>query len=138
MKNRKNKGEKKMSMWTHIVASLDVETYIESNTIKEDVEKMLKKAPKITGSEGPADIFVNVLSGHNVSCWDGDDRREYQTRVVITVIGDLRDRMKAQTEDEWSKFKNFIGQDEWAEEEYEQENSLNFTIRNCAYEIKGY
>lgn len=128
-----------MSYWTHIVASIDAETYIESDTIKTDVEKMLERAPKITGSEGPADVFVNVLSGYNVSCWDEDKHHEYQTRVVITVVGDLRDRMKEQTEKEWTEFKKFIGE-ELLEDSDEEGNpdGLNFGIRNCSYEIIGW
>ena len=125
-----------MSMWTHIVASIDVDTFKESHTIKEDVEKMLEDAPKITGSEGPADVFVNVLSGYTISTYNENDEKEkFQTRVVITVIGDLRDRTKAQTEKEWNDFKNFIGiEPELYDEDRE---GLNLEIRNCSCEIKG-
>lgn len=146
-----------MSYWTHIVAAIDVDTYKQSRTIKEDVEKMLTDAPKITGSEGPADVFVNVLSGYNhwtscdcQSCEYGNTRRrdeidggwycdaaddyncpsgEYQSRVVITVVGDLRDRMKDDTKSEWKEFKKYI-------EKHIDENG--FGIRNCSYNIKGY
>ena len=31
-----------MSYWTHIVAAIDVETYIQSKTIQSDVEKLLE------------------------------------------------------------------------------------------------
>jgi len=126
-----------MSWWTHITASLDVDTYIESDNIKEHVEKLLEKAPKITGSEGPADVFVNVLSGHNHSIYDDEGFREFQTRVVITIIGDLRDRYKDQTEDEWNKFKAFIGEDENDESFIKDPNGLNFTIRNYSCNIMG-
>jgi len=54
---------------------------------------------------------------------------EYQTRVVITVIGDLRDRMRQRTRDEWYAFKKYI------------EKSINndgFTIRNCSCNIIGW
>lgn len=119
-----------MSMWTHIVASIDVDTFKESHTIKEDVEKMLEKAPKITGSEGPADVFVNVLSGSDITDVNGD---EFQTRIAITVIGDLRDRTKDQTEKEWNEFKDFIG----VEPEFysDDREGLNFEIRNCSCNI---
>ena len=124
-----------MSMWTHIVASIDVDTFKESHTIKKDVEKMLKNAPKITGSEGPADVFVNVLSGYTISSYENGKKEKFQTRVVITVIGDLRDRTKDQTEKEWNDFKNFIG----IEPEFYDENrkGLNLEIRNCSCTIKG-
>ena len=55
-----------MSCWTHIVAAIDVETWIESHTIRDDVYDLLADAPRITGTEGNAEIFVNVLSGHNL------------------------------------------------------------------------
>jgi len=90
---------------------------------------------KITGSEGNADVFVNVLSGHNI--WTNCDCRSceyertiiyhteggyscdaeegykcpegtYQTRVVITVLGDLRDREKEQTKREYKDFYNYV------------------------------
>ena len=124
-----------MSMWTHIVASIDVDTFIESHTIKEDVEKMLEKAPKITGSEGPADVFINVRSGSNISNMENDKYEEFQTLITITVVGDLRDRTKDQTEKEWQAFKDFIG----IEPELYDENreGLNLEIRNCACRIWG-
>lgn len=145
-----------MSSWTHIVAAIDVDTYKRSATIKEDVEKMLEHAPKITGSEGPADVFVNVLSGHNYwtscdceRCEYGNTVRyldeggfecdatmdyrcpqgEYQTRVVITIIGDLRDRMKDTTKEEWKAFKKYIEK---------HVNGNGFGIRNCTCKIQGY
>ena len=123
-----------MSSWTHIVASLHIDTNIEDHEIKKVVESMLSKAPKITGSEEDADIFVNTLSGHNT--WTSFDCKacqyketveitgegllcncpdnfhcpsgEYQTRVVITVVGDLRDRQKKQTQREYQRFKKYI------------------------------
>ena len=124
-----------MSMWTHIVASIDVDTFKESHTIKEDVEKMLENAPKITGSERPADVFVNVLSGYTISTYENDKHEKFQTRVVITVIGDLRDRTVDQTEKEWKQFKDFIG----VEPEFysDDREGLNFEIRNCSCEIRG-
>lgn len=139
-----------MSYWTHIIATLDVDTYIEDKNIKEKVEDILKDAPKITGSEKNADIFVNVLSGHNTSTncdcnscdykdtiihhdkggfsCDADKTYqcpwgEYQTRVVITVIGDLRDRIKERTKEEYKEFYNFIKD--------------KFYIRNKSYKILG-
>ena len=147
-----------MSYWTHIAAVIDVDTYIESPTIQSDVEKLLKDAPKITGSEEDAAVFVNVLPGYNVSMsadcahckfYGGEegaeeghffcsaDRNkgdecldsEYQTRVVITVIGDLRDRMRDQTKKEWLEFKKYIAK---------HVNDNGFYIRNCACNIQGY
>ena len=97
-----------MSRWTHIVAAIDVDTYIESENLQGDVNELMKYAPKITGSESDADVFINILSGHNVSCWEDGKHNNYQTRIVITIIGDLRDRSHKITEKEWTKFKKFI------------------------------
>ena len=148
-----------MSCWTHIVAAIDVDTWIESNTIEYDVRNLLKDAPLITGSASNAEVFVNVLSGNNVwvshDCfhcsyyggptYDDDDEGgyycdapndfecpegRYQTRVVITVIGDLKDRMKDQTKREFRQFKRFI------EKHINEERG--FHIRNCACNIVGW
>lgn len=124
-----------MSKWTHIVASIDVDTFIESHTIKEDIEKMLEEAPKITGSEGPADVFINVRSGSNISTMIDDKEEKFQTLLVITVIGDLRDRTKDQTEKEWKAFKDFIGVEPKLYDENRE--GLNLEIRNCACQIWG-
>lgn len=142
-----------MSYWTHIVATFDIDTYKRDKNIKEVIEEMLKNAPKITGSERNADIFVNVLSGHNV--WIGGDCKicpykdtvihheeggyscdaeegfkcpesEYQTRVSITIIGSLRDRIKSQTEKEFNKFVEYL------------RKNCDFEIENMAFSIMGY
>lgn len=141
-----------MSYWTHITAAIDVDTCIEDDNIGDIVKNLLKHAPLITGSEGPADLFVNVLPGHNTftsadchkcpygktvhhddlgSTCDGPDdyqcpEGEYQTRVVITVVGDLRDRLKEQTKREWKKFFDYIKN---------KINGSGFVIRSCACHI---
>lgn len=142
-----------MSCWTHIVAVIDVDTNIKEKNIKEVVENMLKDAPKITGSERNADIFVNVLSGYNVSmgadcehckykntiihhktggftCEADDDyecpKGEYQTRVIITVAGNLRDRLKEQTKREYKEFYNYL------------KKNCRFNIKNKTVNIIGW
>ena len=129
-----------MSMWTHITACMSVETGIVAKkpALKKQVKEYLDKAPKITGSEGPADVFVNIQSGYSFyTSYDcdrckykdsiielkdenGDDymmcsapdkhdcSAEYQTRVVISVQGDLRDRVKEETEKEFEEFKRYV------------------------------
>lgn len=145
-----------MSMWTHIVAAIDVDTCIECDDIENRIEKLLKIAPKITGSEGDADVFVNVLSGYNMYTSKDCDRCEfgnsivhldegvftceapvnyecpsgkYQTRAVITVIGDLRDRTRDRTKAEWMEFKKYIDKNI---------NGRGFIIRNYAWKIIGW
>ena len=124
-----------MSWWTYIVATIDVDIWQERHDIKEYVENLLKDAPPITGSEGNADVFVNVRGGHSVTVfpncklcpffggYDSEDEwicrkptpikcpepeTEYQSRVVITVAGDLRDRYMPQTQAEWQAFKKYV------------------------------
>lgn len=141
-----------MSSWTHIAAVIDVDTNIISKNLQKKVEELLSKAPKITGSEGDADVFINVLSGYNYytssdcreckygesfieneseeeSC-DADEfficpSGNYQTRVVITILGDQRDRMREQTKKEYKEFMRFI------------EKDCNFIIRNKSVKILG-
>lgn len=144
-----------MSMWTHIVASIDVDTFKEINDPKSYVEELLKNAPKITGSEEDAEVFVNVLGGHNIFtsadcanceyyggrceddeggfyCSAPEDKSfrcptgEYQSRVVITVIGDLRDRLIGQTQKEWKAFKKYV----------RKAIGQSYGVRNCSCQIK--
>ena len=129
-----------MSMWTHITACMSVETGIVAKkpALKKQVKEYLDKAPKITGSEGPADVFVNIQGGYSfytsrdcdrckykdsiieLKDENGDDymmcsasekrdcSAKYQTRIVISVQGDLRDRVKEETEKEFEEFKEYV------------------------------
>lgn len=141
-----------MSHWTHITACLSVDTYIEKPNILDLTKEYIAKAPKITGSEGDASVFINLQEGYNTwkSCdcdnckykdtqrevtidgllyiecdgpSDNDCSGEYQSCVVISVQGDLRDRTKEQTEKEFKEFLAFI------------ENK--YTVRDYAVNIKG-
>lgn len=140
-----------MSHWTHIVGVMHVETHRTEDDIKLYVEEKLKNAPKITGSEGDADVFVNRQSGYSVwlsndcgRCQYGDTVEycngyqecdapegfrcpsgEYQSRVIITVCGDLRDRSKEETEKEWDEFYRYV------------EEELGFGVRVFACKITG-
>lgn len=141
-----------MSFWTHIVGVMHVETYAEVDDIKAYVEEALKGAPKITGSEMDASVFVNIEPWHNVStncdcgrcqyketlkfyddgfeCDAPDGYRcpygEYKTRAVITIQGDLRDRMKQRTKKEWNAFHRYIAK------------KLKWTIRLATCRIEGW
>ena len=124
-------------MWTHITACLSVDTGLTqpNSILKKIMLKEMKEAPKITGSEGGADIFVNVQSGYNfitgIDCnrcpygesaeWSREagyqcDAPEghkcpdgkYQSCVTISIQGDLRDRAVEQTQKEFDEFLEFI------------------------------
>lgn len=144
-----------MSCWTHITACFSVETGVMKKRadLKKEVQKTLNQAPKITGSEGDADIFVNIQNGsnwfishdcehckykntlkrivdeegHEYEECDGPDdyecSAEYQTCVVISIQGDLRDRISTKTQSEFDDFVKFLNK--------------HFTIRDYAYNIEG-
>lgn len=143
-----------MSCWTHITACLSVETNIiaKKSDLRKQVKTFLKNAPKITGSERNADVFVNIQSGYT---WfishdcehckyketlrtvtiDGEEGQEcdapdnyncsgeYQSCVVISIQGDLRDREFNRTKEE---FENFL--------EYVKDK---FHVRDYTYNIEG-
>lgn len=129
-----------MSYWTHITACISVDTCLLATRpqLKKLVKEYLAKAPKITGSEGDADIFINVQSGYNsyvshdcdhckykdqvkytlapdgfeyLDCEKAKGRdcsAEHQSCIVITVQGDLRDRVKATTRKEFNAFLKYV------------------------------
>lgn len=124
-----------MSNWCHVVGCIYIDTNLKRKDIKDYVEKIIKKAPKITGSERDADIFVNVLSGYNTStncdcdnciykdsivplkvglfqCDAEDDydcpRAEYQTCLSLTIVGDLRDRKYLEVMYDLNNFIKYI------------------------------
>lgn len=126
-----------MSKWTHITSCLSVETGLTQprSVLKKIITKSLKEAPKITGSEGCADVFVNVKSGYNfwtsADCnrcpfgetaeWSKDGgysceapegtecpNGKYQSCVIISVQGDLRDRVPEQTQKEFDEFLEYL------------------------------
>lgn len=143
-----------MSYWTHITACLSVETNIAAKKpqLMKQVKEYLQDAPKITGSEGNADIFVNIPSGYNwyvsIDCEhckyndtiqeytdkeggyfecdrpeDYDCSAKYQTCVVISIQGDLRDRTRQHTKKEFNEFKKYL--------------SRVWYIRNYTVKIEG-
>lgn len=126
-----------MSSWTHITSCLSIETGLTQpkSVLKKIMMKELREAPKITGSEKCADVFVNVKSGSNFwtssdcnrcpfgetaewskekgyECEAPEDYKcpsgEYQSCVVISVQGDLRDRSPDQTQEEFDEFLKYL------------------------------
>lgn len=124
-----------MSQWTSIAGVVYLDTMLTIPNIKEFVEKFLEYAPKITGSERNANIFVNVVNHNNffddAPCYScvygntvkrlGDNSficksyKDYkcpelqcQTKIVITVIGELRDKNIEDTKKEWKEFLKYL------------------------------
>ena len=95
-----------MSHWTHVRGIIEVDTM--GRTTAESrflAETAVNHLPRITGSEGPAKLYITTPEGHNVSSnTDENDNFsnlgdpfyhglfEAQTKMLITVAGDLRDR----------------------------------------------
>jgi hypothetical protein len=105
------KGVRNMSLWTYVIGSICVDTH--SDNAVEKVKNFLDIAPKITGSERDVDIFLNQPIGYN--CYESDfDKNgifiehEYESRVVITLFGTLRDRQKQQTQEEVLNFMQYL------------------------------
>lgn len=101
--------------------------------IDKEVADIIANAPKLTGSEGPADVFVNRGSWEMCAAdkfgsaydtesddWkngvpqcktdDGDEIRMigFKTEYIVTVCGALRDRMPNETRREWLAFKRYL------------------------------
>lgn len=114
-----------MSRWTHIVGAIHIDTFRTYNDIEEYVRKKLKEAPEIVGSEGNASIFVNKENGYCIFCNEG----EFQSRAIITIQGDLRDKDGGTTKKEVEKFIYYIKKLGWyirifvinIEDEYSQD-----------------
>ena len=95
-------------MWTHVTGCIYVDTMHNSKNIKKYVEKILKDAPLVTGSERNADIFINPLTGYNTSVYNSKSIKNFQTCVGVTIVADLRDRKIEETREEIANFLDFI------------------------------
>ena len=106
-----------MSNWTHVIAAYEVNTWRCSKKIRTIVRKIMKHAPEISGSEGPADMFINFPSGFSessVKFVNGTCKRvDYQTHFVVTISGHLRDRIADTTKNELKRFETFLKSQDW-------------------------
>lgn len=98
-----------MSRWTHVVGAIHIDTFGICNDIERYIKGKLKDAPQITGSEGSASIFVNKENGYCMFCNEG----EFQSRAIITIQGDLRDKDGSTTKKEVEKFIDYIKKLNW-------------------------
>lgn len=98
-----------MSLWTHVTGAIYVNMYAQSNEqTLNHARHMLANAPKVTGSEGDMQTFVNLLSGYNYVEFDNGIKRKWQTGVIISLVGDLRDRTIEATNQELKAFLDYI------------------------------
>lgn len=97
-----------MSIWTHIQSVIIAKTS-DSDTPLKDIKSIMKHAPKITGSEEDAFVFINHIPRTTSSCIDENGEcHEYENDFCITIVGDLRDRCFEETAKEYSRFIRFI------------------------------
>ena len=95
-----------MSQWSYIYGVIVIDTGLSTTALK-DINKFLKTAPKITGSEKDADIFVNQPSGYNFATDDDNGGTLHvHTVVILTIHGCLRDKNKKQTKKEFELFSS--------------------------------
>lgn len=101
-----------MSRWTHITSCMSVDTFEENRKrIKKSIINYINNAPKITGSEADAEVYITLQRGYNVSSWKRDkhgDYIQYQTCIIISIQGDLRDKDGETTKEEFIDFLNYI------------------------------
>ena len=101
-----------MSRWTHITSCMSVDTCIENKKrVKKSIIDYIAKAPKITGSENDAEVYVTLQRGYNISSWEQDRKGEfikYQSCIIISIQGDLRDKDGETTKEEFIDFLNYI------------------------------
>lgn len=93
-----------MSIWTSIHATIEVVCVneIEEKDVKAIVQDMNAYAPKVTGSEGNADIFLDVEEEYKL---DGATPRYC---ITICITGSLRDRDKTRVLEEFEGFVTWL------------------------------
>lgn len=98
-----------MSLWTHVVGAVYVNMYTQATAQTLNYARhMIMNAPKVTGSEGDMQVYIHLLSGYNNHLFDGGTEVKWQTGVVISLVGDLRDRTIEKTNQELKAFLDYI------------------------------
>lgn len=100
-----------MSMWTYVRGVILVDTWADyTPAALYQAQSVVDHLPRITGSEGPVQFYVTSRRGYNMVrfCDEYDqqsnlgegrfqDKFKSQSEVLITLCGNLRDRMLPQT-----------------------------------------
>lgn len=91
-----------MSIWSYVYGIIEVDTYARSNAEAMYLtQTVVDHLPRIYGSEGDAKFYLNKPYGHNTSS-NADEfgnfsnlgdygSFECQTKILITIVGKLRD-----------------------------------------------
>ena len=93
-----------MSIWTSIHATIEVVdiSKISANDVKSIVQDINAYAPKITGAEGNADIFLDVEEESTL------DEIPPRYCITIRIAGALRDRDKPRVLEEFEGFIKWL------------------------------
>lgn len=108
-----------MSHWTYARGTVEVSPMGRTQAEKRYIlETVLDHLPKVTGSEGPMDIYIVQPKGHSMSSshtefgmyggyinWDKDNLSlQVQDEYILVIDGSLRDREFDQTFREFQKW----------------------------------
>ena len=108
-----------MSHWTYVRGTVEVSPMGRTQAEKRYIlETVLDHLPKVTGSEGPMDVYIIQPKGHSMSSshtefgmyggyidWDKDNLSlQVQGDYILLVDGSLRDREFDQTYREFQKW----------------------------------
>lgn len=106
-----------MSYWTYVTGVIEIDSYAATNPMADYITRtVLAHLPKVSGSEGYMKCYVIVPDGHNVSSSHNELMEpvsfglrnvfETQTKRLIVLDGNLRDRFFEETFSELNKFLN--------------------------------
>ena len=106
-----------MSNWTSVKGILEIDTPGRTQAeCQYVVDTVISHLPKVTGSEHDMDIYVIKCAGTNVSSdYDEfgkytEDGVSYQSRYMIAVDGDLRDRYFEETKEAFMNWLDIFTQ----------------------------
>lgn len=132
-----------MSSWTYVQGLIELDvpgrTQAEKNYI---LQTVIDHLPKVTGSEKPMNIYTIKTAGHN--SWQNFDEFynrvedfKTQSRYLLVLNGNLRDRYYKDTFKELNNFLNRLGKrlmvDSVYVRLYDYERSYIFTNKNDCY-----
>lgn len=149
-----------MSYWTYINGTIEVSPLGRTQEEKEYILKtVLNHLPRVTGSEGDMDVYINQENGYTTSCScdEHEDRTnnlidrygnksckgwlKIQDHYLITVNASLRDREFDETYREFIKWLIRLSKRVYVEDilvrikGYSKATVLNFNWQSCFYEM---
>ena len=148
-----------MSFWTYIHGSILVDVPGRSQPeIQYIISSILEHLPRVTGSEGDMEVYLQRRDGHNCSSscdeygnrtnnlkdWYGYKSRDgvlsTQSEYIITVRAGLRDRVFKQTRTEFMKWLTRLAKRVWVQDvlvriESDLGESITLNLPDGMYEV---